>query len=289
MNDPSPLPREIKGLAALLEGNASEYHEANDDEIVVKVSNNLRDRHTQLYWLEHLTRQHRVHESLKKEQKAKENQSPPPRSGISSYCTSLFQRSSKKHDPPEKLLPEERVYHLAVTDLFVEKAQAFLEQRADLYQSSGRRARRIASAIVLLGAILAWNQMVTHYSDHAKTWLELSSSFVRSFTAYGMIVLASVGFWNYSKAMLDQAERLYARRHALRQGRLFVHLNDGKLTIDEMEKAFSWNESQANAFANINTEASAPWGAFAKELAKSFPDIFKAGIQAISKGKADDK
>jgi hypothetical protein len=131
--------------------------------------------------------------------------------------------------------------------------------------------------------------MISHHGDYAKSWLELISTFTRAFTAYGMVVLAGVGFWKYSKAMLDQSERLYERRHALRQGRLFVHLNDGKLTIDQMEKAFKWNESQANAFADINTDASAPWGSVAKELAKSFPDIFKAGVQAMGKGKLEEK
>jgi hypothetical protein len=143
--------------------------------------------------------------------------------------------------------------------------------------------------IILFGAFLALFQMYKLHGTFSHSWLELTSVFTRAFTTYGMIVLAAVGFWRYSKAMLDQAERLFERRHALRQGRLFVHLNDGKLDIEELERAFKWNESQENAFANIHTEASAPWGGVLKEFAKSFPEIVKAGLQNISKGKSEDK
>jgi hypothetical protein len=107
--------------------------------------------------------------------------------------------------------------------------------------------------------------------------------FSRGFTAYGMAVLVAVMLWRYGKAMLDQCERIMERRHALRQGRLFVHLNDGHLDIDEMEKAFNWNQSQSNAFAHLKDDAQAPWGAVAKELARSVPELVKAGIRATAK------
>lgn len=289
MHIPPQKTNEIDSAVSALKTNVTEYKKTIDDKLLVKVSSNLLARHAQLYWLEELTKNHSVHEVLEKEQiKKKEHPSSTENnSHFIKYETSKC--SSDEKSTSEKLLPEERAYHLAVTDLFVEKAQAFLEERADSYQRSGKTARRVACAIVLIGAILAWQQMVSHHGDYAKSWLEMTTLFTRAFTAYGMVVLAAVGFWKYSKAMLDQSERLYERRHALRQGRLFVHLNDGKLTIDQMEKAFKWNESQENAFANINAESSAPWGAVAKELAKSFPDIFKAGIQAVGKSKSDEK
>jgi hypothetical protein len=276
----------IQPAVSELKRNVSAYKKVNDDEIHVKVSSNLLDRHSQLYWLEQLTRRHQVHKALVDEHD--ESKKSDQGSG-KSYPNYYRSNQSIQHDFKEKLLPEERVYHLAVTDLFVEKAQAFLEDRADSYQRSGKIARWMASAIVFGGAVLAWQQMISHHSDIAASWLALASSFTRAFTAYGMVVLAAVGFWRYSKSMLDQSERLYERRHALRQGRLFVHLNDGKLTIDEMERAFKWNESHENAFAHINTEAAAPWGVIAKEVAKGFPEVFKAGMQAVGKGKSEEK
>ena len=53
--------------------------------------------------------------------------------------------------------------------------------------------------------------------------------------------------------------------------------------IDEMEKAFNWNQSQSNAFAHLKDDAQAPWGAVAKELARSVPELVKAGIRATTK------
>ena len=111
---------------------------------------------------------------------------------------------------------------------------------------------------------------------HVPFWQYGLLAFTRAFTAYGMLVLIAVGLWRFGKAMLDQAERLMERRHALRQGRLFVHLNDGQLTIDQMDKAFNWNVSQTNAFAQLLTEAQAPWGTVAKETVRATPEIIKA-------------
>jgi len=75
--------------------------------------------------------------------------------------------------------------------------------------------------------------------------------------------------------MLDQAERLLERRHALRQGRLFVHLHNGDLTIDDMEKAFQWNVTQPNAFSHMSTDAKAPWGVVTSELIKAGAEVAK--------------
>ena len=105
---------------------------------------------------------------------------------------------------------------------------------------------------------------------------EMVSSFIIAFTSYGFLVLFSVVCWRHSKVMMDQAERLRERRHSLRQGRLFIHLNSGKVTVDELEKAFEWNASKDNAFATMQTEASAPWGAVLKEAFKNIGDAIRS-------------
>lgn len=282
MNTENELPLQVLALRE----NTKNYNRCNEDDVAVEVSSHLLMRHAQLNWLEKLASEHTVHLKLVEEFKKNVDHSTEKNS---KHGLTYFHSNYHKQDASSKILPEERAYRLAVTDLFVEKAQAFLKLRAESYQRSGKIARRIACVIIVGGAFLAWYQMLSRQGEFAKSWLELLSTFTRAFTAYGMVVLAAVGFWRYSKSMLDQAERLYERRHALRQGRLFVHLNDGKLSIEEMEKAFRWNDSQENAFARINTEASAPWGSVAKEFAKSFPEVFKAGLQATSKGKSDEK
>jgi hypothetical protein len=288
----------------------------HDQELTVNVSKHLLMRHVQLHLVEELTKSHDIHKTLLNEfekrscvdtvnkqkftsfrpvfvrigHKCRRRHRTPARCfRLGAEQKKIFAVNSGQVTAENKLHPDERAYRLAVTDLFVEKAQAFLDERAQSYQRSGKIARRVASAIVVTGAILAWCQFIGNHENIAKTWLEFTIIFARAFTAYGMIVLAAVGFWKYSKAMLDQAERLYERRHSLRQGRLFVHLNDGKLNVEEMEKAFRWHESQENAFSNLNTDASAPWGALAKDLVKTFPELYKTTLQSTGRSKSEDK
>ena len=118
------------------------------------------------------------------------------------------------------------------------------------------------------------------YPAEPSPWIDLLSRFIRAFTFYGLIVLAAVKIWQFGKAMLDQSERLFERRHALRQGRLFAHLNDGKISIEQLERAFAWNLDQPNAFANIVTDAKAPWGAASAEFTKILPELLKIGADS---------
>jgi hypothetical protein len=123
-------------------------------------------------------------------------------------------------------------------------------------------------------------------------WKDMTVNFIKSFTFYGLLVLSAVFLQRYGKALLDQSERLLDRRHALRQGRLYLHLNDGKFeNVEEMEKAFNWNQAQLNAFANLNTEAQAPWGTVTKEMIHMVPEIAKAMnmANAAKDEKKDDK
>lgn len=97
-----------------------------------------------------------------------------------------------------------------------------------------------------------------------------------------MIVLVGVSLIRYGKVLLEQAEQLYERRHALRQGRLFVHLNDGKLTLEEMEATFNWNVSGKNAFSHLPTESQAPWGSVFHQITHKLPEIVKNGLEKLS-------
>lgn len=193
-------------------------------------------------------------------------------------------------------------YALGVTDLFVEKALSYLEDHARPYRIWGHLNFVGAAFFIFVGASiacflmlspilerfsdhlpneLAHVQMLKDLSVHDALWSYTLMSFARAFTAYGMIVLIAVSFWRQGKALLDQAERVSEKCHALRQGRLFVHLKFGKpMSIEEFESAFNWNLSQENAFTTVPTEASAPWGTAFKALADS--------LALTLKGKKDE-
>lgn len=201
----------------------------------------------------------------------------------------------------------ERIYKLSVTDLFVEKAIHLLDVQANQYKKYGMLAFAIASCIIIVGVFIAATQanvipldVVQSYNnnhmpvvdsslitkDNLKDYMSSQQSFAvinafmsfaKSFTFYGLLVLSAVFLKRYGKASLDQAERIHDRRHALRQGRLYIHLKDGNIkTVDELEKAFNWNSSQNNAFADINTEAQAPWGNALKEIVNIIPKVIES-------------
>jgi hypothetical protein len=115
----------------------------------------------------------------------------------------------------------------------------------------------------------------------ALSWKEVLANFVKSFTFYGLLVLSAVRLKRFGKAMFDQSERLSNRRHALREGRLYLHIKNGYVdTVEEFDKVFNWNASHSNAFADIPTDAQAPWGTALKEALNIIPKTVEA-----SKGK----
>lgn len=198
------------------------------------------------------------------------------------------ENNPKQKNPNEQIIKEQKkevtsefkAYKHAITDLFVEKAITYLEEKANKYSRLGNVAYIIGLFIILVGIGIAASQYLYGKdildSVKAQGWEIITTRFVLAFTFYGFIVLAAVGLWRFGRAMLDQAERLLERRHALRQGRLFVHLHDGELSIEDMEKAFQWNVNNYNAFSEMNTDAKAPWGQVMSEAIKGSSEVAKA-------------
>ncbi len=202
-------------------------------------------------------------------------------------------------------------YRLATTDLFVEKAIIYLEKDYEDYKSWGKSLTKLSFLPLVIGVLVSAFIGYYLYFPHVLSqffplpspppppspdklseclagivcfiqlnnsdWPGIVSKFVAAFTFYGFLVLVSVSCWRHTKVMMDQLERLKERRHSLRQGRLFIHLNEGKVSIDELEKAFEWNVSRGNAFATMQTEASAPWGSVVKEALQGIANAFKFG------------
>ncbi len=314
-------------MKVILPINNKDPHE----EVAIRVYERLRLRNAQLRELEEQAHGYIVNKDMKAASEKLDNKGflSSILMPLSDFITKIS--SDKKHISDSKPATSvgARAYHLASTDLFVEKAMTYLEDRAETYKKSGHRNIRVGQFIYGAGAFLALlilanfqiirNEgnpyfgfidpfLISHIEDSKEknnltekitTTTELNrkittlekyenhttdgfSSFAKSFSALGMIVLLGVSFTRYGKVMLDQAERLLERRHALRQGRLFVHLNDGKLDINEMEKAFNWNVAGANSFSHLPTESQAPWGSVIKEIGHKVPELIQSAIEAIS-------
>jgi len=241
-------------------------------------------------------------------------------------------------------------YRLAITDLFVEKAQYHLEDRAKTYRRLGYGLYILAILLFTCGAAIACYRMfnsgpkvdtegrqqtslpqvpvaasvppvmvvltqsavagswvasqvpltvsvpataaqsttkaATPQGSAHNTWVDFLHGFIVSFTAYGFIVLTAVVLTRGARACLDQRERLLAKRHSLRQGRLYLHLSGGRVSIDDLERAFNWNHEQHNAFTNMPTDAKAPWGNVIEEIIKIVPELVKTGVSAAEKKNA---
>jgi hypothetical protein len=179
-------------------------------------------------------------------------------------------------------------YRLGITDLFVEKAQYHLEDRAGRYKSLGYSMYGVAVLLFAFGAAIAVTNMFQfcpqlQVTSKASDWINLLEHFLRAFSAYGFIVLTAVVLARGARACLDQRERLLAKRHSLRQGRLYLHLTGGRVTIDDLERAFDWNRDQHNAFTHMTTDAKAPFGAALDELIKIIPELVKTGVAVAEK------
>lgn len=175
-----------------------------------------------------------------------------------------------------------RQYNMAVTDLFVEKALSFLNRKARKYEYT---AYLLFIIIFALGTFTVYNAYIGIKKspfidivdeDISITWARITILFIKSFTFYGLLILAISYLYRMIKSLFDQAERIKDRRHALRQGRLYVHLKGGIVDLEEMKEAFNWNSTQPNAFSEFNPDAQAPWGNFSKEALKTIQEGLKS-------------
>ena len=182
-------------------------------------------------------------------------------------------------------------YRLAMTDVFVEKAQLHLEIRAASYKKWGYFMYFMTIVLFLVSTVLSVGRMLNLLGStnpipsSGHPWIDLLTKFILAFTAYGFVVITAVALARGARSCLDQRERLLSKRHSLRQGRLYVHLTGGNLTIAEMERAFDWNHSQSNAFTDMQVDTKAPWGSLAGEAVRAVPEIVKAGADAAKRKK----
>ena len=174
---------------------------------------------------------------------------------------------------------------LAATDAFVEKAQYHLSRRAII---SIRCAGFFLSLTVAIsiGFVLfvdGTNQFVLFASEEStsgnagqpsaeamQAQIDLISAkidlakelkdipgwlgtlLILQKLAIGTVFFAGIYLTSsFARALLHEATVLYGKRHALRFGRLFIYLSDGKITSEELFEAFGWNISPSTAFDTI--------------------------------------
>ena len=263
--------------------------DAFHDDITKKVYRRLLLRHAVLNEVEGLSHKHRINKELSTIF-PKGLLFNNPRESIPSDADHENHHNLKHNQPrhPFAILPPDtRSYNLAVTDLFVEKALAYLNRKARAYSRQGFLLFTISFITIITTTLFALfnfkfndtaaglppnNDIINHY-----VFLQT----IKGITFYGLAILIAVFTARMGKSLFDQSERIKDRRHSLRQGRLFVHLNGGMVTIEELERAFNWNSTQDNAFHQFNPEAQAPVGNLLKEMMTTLKEVTKASVEGV--------
>lgn len=150
----------------------------------------------------------------------------------------LAQRFTRLKDDSRKLgeeLDRANAFQLAAADLFVEKAQVHLTQRADHYTVAGGMFAFMALAIIafmiyVTGFVIDVSKYLTGDSWKLLILLVLKAAAVAGFAGAAIYFCASL-----SRAFFHEATTLYNRRHALRFGRMFVYLKFGASKTEREE------------------------------------------------------
>jgi hypothetical protein len=199
--------------------------------------------------------------------------------GWSSIANEVRERKSLWLTAAQELrskgIPGMNAYNVSATDVFVEKAKMEITRRAVTYQWWGTIVASIA-VITMIGLCI---------------WLLLSMDGIlqphlfdykpRHFTVILVkllgvgAIIGSIAYFliSLSRALLHEGTALFARRHALRFGRLYVYLRGGNVnSVEELEKAFRWNDTVHTAFKDISADKAS------RSLTRVIQD---AGIEAI--------
>ena len=149
----------------------------------------------------------------------------------------------------------------------------------------------ITSAITLALLMLsAWyvfdKNLEDFFKGNTKDSISVSLWIVKSSTAGALIGAAAYFLITLSRALLHEATVLYARRHALRFGRLFVYLKNGDVDFEQLEDAFKWNTEFTTAFKDIQPDKISKTPL--QKILELPTDVLKA-INDYSKIKADKK
>ena len=121
---------------------------------------------------------------------------------------------------------------MAAADLFVEKAQVHLTQRADLYSLAGAMFAIMSLAIIAFMIFLAafYADIGTYFTQDS--WKLVILIILKAAALAGFAGAAIYFCASLSRAFFHEATTLYNRRHALRFGRMFVYLKFGVSKTD---------------------------------------------------------
>jgi len=152
-----------------------------------------------------------------------------------------------------KILTPDQRFKLAVTDVFVEKAQLVLTRRSNQLFTAGIVSIFVAFIILVITYFLA-RGISTITTDEISTNALILRIF-QSIALSAYIFVAIKYLISLARSFLHEASTLRDRRHALRFGRLYSYLKKGEVNLDDLQKSFQWNIVSNSSFLDINSSA----------------------------------
>lgn len=150
-----------------------------------------------------------------------------------------------------------KLFRLAATDVFVEKAQYHLTKRGVVNYSIAAFCLLLTIVIAIL--FLLWVSGIFPHDAQFFNYLDIPTGplilLILQKLAITSVFLAGIYLTaSFGRAFLHEGTILFSRRHSLRFGRLYVYLCDGKISSDDLFKAFGWNIVQTTAFSKVRPE-----------------------------------
>ena len=160
---------------------------------------------------------------------------------------------------------EPAALELAAIDLFVEKVQLKLTQRAERHQRVGFIYSSLVF-LVLAGAVITPKLSGPHEVVLSDPWADLVLVVLGNAAALGVFLGAAFFMASLARSHLHEATVLFNRRHMVRLGRLFLYLKfvglganklrkaKAALSVEDIERAFGPMYEFSTAFKEIRPE-----------------------------------
>jgi hypothetical protein len=151
---------------------------------------------------------------------------------------------------------QRHIFRLAATDLFVERAQFVLAQRARSMWRSGIVSTASAVALLIgLSAFLVWRAEAI--SSTSLSGNDLALGLVEMLASAAIVFFAVRYLIKLSRSFFNENVALVAKQHALGFGRLYVYTNPDAVRLKDMQDAFGIDLESTPIFLDLRSREAA--------------------------------
>jgi hypothetical protein len=151
---------------------------------------------------------------------------------------------------------QRQVFRLAATDLFVEKAQLMLAQRARMMWRAGIVSTVAAGALMIgLSAFVVWRAQA--FASPSLVGNMLALALVEMGAAAVVVFLTVRYLIKLSRSFFHENVATVAKQHGLGFGRLYVYTNPDAVRLKDLQDAFGLDLESTPIFLDIKAKETA--------------------------------